>query len=170
MSRSIVLEAIWKVPLLRARRPARAALMRAVTDATLRRARCSRPRGRSSSTSGRRGASRARPSTAILEQLGEEHAGRIDVVGVDVDANPGVASRYGVLTLPTAILFEGGEARAEVLGARSRAHYERAVAAGSSASTGDGPSPSAAGPGALAAGDRVAQQVRRRPPGPSRGS
>ena len=47
---------------------------------------------------------------------------------VDVDANPGVASRYGVLTLPTAILFEGGEPRAEVLGARSQAHYERAWA------------------------------------------
>jgi thioredoxin 1 len=67
--------------------------------------------------------------TAILGQLGEEHAGRIDVVGLDVDAHPGIASRYRVLTLPTAILFERGEARAEVLGARARPHYERAFAA-----------------------------------------
>jgi thioredoxin 1 len=63
--------------------------------------------------------------TAILEQLGEEHAGRIDVVGLDVDANPDAASRHGVLTLPTAILFDRGEARVEVLGARSKPHYER---------------------------------------------
>jgi thioredoxin 1 len=63
--------------------------------------------------------------TAILEQLAQEHADRLDVVGLDVDVNPGVASRYGVLTLPTAILFEAGEPREEVLGARSRTHYER---------------------------------------------
>jgi thioredoxin 1 len=67
--------------------------------------------------------------TAILERLGEEHAGRIDVVGVDVDSHPAVSSRYGVLALPTTILFEGGEPRAEVLGARPRPHYERAFSA-----------------------------------------
>jgi thioredoxin 1 len=69
-----------------------------------------------------------KPVTALLEQLGVEHAGRIDVVGVDVDANPGLSSRYGVLTLPTTILFESGEPRAEVLGARPRPHFERAFA------------------------------------------
>ena len=66
--------------------------------------------------------------TAILEQLGEEHAARVDVVGLDVDANPGVSSRYAVLTLPTTILFEGGEPRAEVMGGKPRAHFERAFA------------------------------------------
>jgi thioredoxin len=66
--------------------------------------------------------------TAILEQLGEEHAGRIEVVGLDVDTNPEAASRHGVLALPTAILFEGGEARVEVLGARPRHHFERVFA------------------------------------------
>ena len=66
--------------------------------------------------------------TAILEQLGEEHAGRIDVVGLDVNTNPGVSSRYGVLTLPTTILFEGGQPRAEVMGGRPRAHFERVFA------------------------------------------
>lgn len=64
-------------------------------------------------------------ATAILEQLGREHADRLDVVGLDVDANPELAARYRILTLPAAILFEAGEARHEVLGARSRAHYER---------------------------------------------
>jgi hypothetical protein len=33
-----------------------------------------------------------------------------------------------VLSIPTAILFEGGEARETVVGARSRAQYERAWA------------------------------------------
>jgi thioredoxin 1 len=45
---------------------------------------------------------------------------------MNVDENPLAASRYGVLSLPTAILFEGGEPRETVLGARSRSYYERA--------------------------------------------
>jgi len=52
----------------------------------------------------------------------------VAVVTVNVDENPLTASRYGVLSLPTAILFEGGKARNTVLGARPRRHYERAWA------------------------------------------
>jgi thioredoxin 1 len=68
------------------------------------------------------------PVTALLERLGEEHAERIDVVGVDVDANPGLAARYAVLTLPTTILFADGVPQVEVLGARPRPYFERAFA------------------------------------------
>lgn len=62
----------------------------------------------------------------IVEQLAAER--NVDVVHVDVDANPVVAARYGVLTLPTVILFANGEPRAEVLGARPRRSYERSFA------------------------------------------
>ena len=61
----------------------------------------------------------------IFGQLAAEHAGRVDFVRVDLDSNPIFASRYDVLSLPTAILFEAGQARASVVGARSRSHYER---------------------------------------------
>ena len=64
----------------------------------------------------------------VLAALEDEHAGRLRVARVDVDSNPVVASRYGVLSLPTTILFAGGEPRGTVLGARSREHYERAWA------------------------------------------
>ena len=47
---------------------------------------------------------------------------------LDIDANPDTAARYGVLSLPTAILFDGGEPRHTVAGARSRKHYEKAWA------------------------------------------
>jgi thioredoxin 1 len=65
---------------------------------------------------------------AVLEQLAAECAGRVRFAKLNVDENPAAASRYGVLALPTAILFEGGEPRATVLGARPRSHYERAWA------------------------------------------
>jgi len=64
----------------------------------------------------------------ILADLAEKHAGRIDVAKLNIDENPVVASRYSVLAIPTAILFEGGEARETVVGARSRSHYEEAWA------------------------------------------
>jgi thioredoxin 1 len=65
---------------------------------------------------------------AVLAALEVEHGGRLRVARVDVDTNPDTASRYGVLALPTTILFAGGEARATVVGARSREHYARAWA------------------------------------------
>jgi len=53
----------------------------------------------------------------------------LDVVKLDIDANPSTAARYGVLSLPTVILFAGGEPRETVLGARPKKHFERAFAA-----------------------------------------
>ncbi|HEY6961219.1 MAG TPA: thioredoxin domain-containing protein [Gaiellaceae bacterium] len=59
----------------------------------------------------------------ILEEL------PLDVVQIDVDHNPGVAARYDVLSLPTVILFEHGEPKATVHGARPRKHFEKTFAA-----------------------------------------
>jgi thioredoxin 1 len=64
----------------------------------------------------------------LLEQLAEAHP-HVEFVKLDIDANPDVASRYGVLSIPTVILFDGGEARETLVGARPKAHYERAWAA-----------------------------------------
>jgi len=62
----------------------------------------------------------------ILEALADEHA--LKLVRLDIDEHLGAPSRYGVLSLPTVILFEGGEPRATVIGARPRAQFERAFA------------------------------------------
>jgi thioredoxin 1 len=67
--------------------------------------------------------------TALLEQLEAESGGRVAFVKLDVDAEPDVSTRYGVLSLPTVILFAEGEPRATVAGARGRKHVERAFAA-----------------------------------------
>ena len=64
----------------------------------------------------------------ILEQLESETHGRVEFAKLNIDENPVTASRYDVLSIPTAILFEGGEARESVVGARSRSHYEQAWA------------------------------------------
>jgi thioredoxin 1 len=64
----------------------------------------------------------------VLEQLAAEHEG-VEFVKLDIDANPESASRFGVLSIPTVILFERGQPRETVVGARPRSHYERAWAA-----------------------------------------
>lgn len=64
----------------------------------------------------------------VLAGLEEEHSGRLRIARVDVDTNPQTASRYGVLSLPTTILFSDGEPRETSLGARSREHFARAWA------------------------------------------
>ena len=64
----------------------------------------------------------------ILADLADTNADRVEFVKLNIDENPIVASRYDVLAIPTAILFEGGEARETVVGARSRSHYEDAWA------------------------------------------
>jgi len=64
----------------------------------------------------------------VLADLAEAVEGRVEFAKMNIDENPLTASRYGVLSIPTAILFEGGEARESVVGARSRSHYEQAWA------------------------------------------
>jgi thioredoxin 1 len=62
----------------------------------------------------------------ILEALAADHDLRL--VRLNIDEHLGVPSRYGVLSLPTVILFEDGEPKATVVGARPRSHFERAFA------------------------------------------
>jgi len=64
----------------------------------------------------------------IFRDLEQEHTGRLRFVKLDIDQNVATAAHYGVLSIPTAILFEGGEVRDTVIGARPRSHFERAWA------------------------------------------
>jgi thioredoxin 1 len=64
----------------------------------------------------------------ILRQLEADNRGRIEFAKLNIDENPLTAARYDVLSIPTAIVFERGEPRATLIGARPRSHYERALA------------------------------------------
>jgi thioredoxin 1 len=64
----------------------------------------------------------------ILENLSEEHADRLRLARVNVDENVETAAAYGVLSLPTVIVFSNGRPAATIIGARSRSHYEQVVA------------------------------------------
>ena len=65
----------------------------------------------------------------VLAELEREHDGKIGFAKLNIDENIETASRYGVLSIPTTILFDGGRPQETVVGARPRSHYERAWAA-----------------------------------------
>ena len=68
-----------------------------------------------------------RAVTKALEHLAEEHAA-FEFVKLDIDENPVTASRYDVLSIPTVIVFAGGDAREVVVGARSTEHFREVLA------------------------------------------
>jgi len=72
-----------------------------------------------------------RPCRAIeplLAGIASESAGRVKLVRMNLDENLGIPSRYGVLSLPTVILFASGEPQETLVGPHSRGRYEQAFA------------------------------------------
>jgi len=63
-----------------------------------------------------------------LEAIAARSEGRVGLVRLNIEEHAGVPSRYGVLALPTVILFADGEPQATVTGARTLARYEREFA------------------------------------------
>lgn len=63
----------------------------------------------------------------VIRDLAIEYADRLRVATVDVDADPELAARYGVRSVPTVMLLEGGEIRRVLVGARSGREYREAI-------------------------------------------
>jgi thioredoxin 1 len=57
----------------------------------------------------------------VLEEIAGEHADKITIAKLDVDENPTVARDYQVLSIPTLILFKGGEPVKQIVGAKPKA-------------------------------------------------
>jgi len=56
----------------------------------------------------------------MVEALAEEYAGKLAVLKINVDDEPALAARYSVTTIPTLILFKGGQALDRSVGARPK--------------------------------------------------
>ena len=53
----------------------------------------------------------------IVDELADEYSGRLKVAKVDVDANPGMAMKYGVRSIPMLLVFKDGQPVEQILGA-----------------------------------------------------
>ena len=56
----------------------------------------------------------------VVEEIATEQAGRLRVAKLNVDQNPNTAQRYGIQSIPTLILFSGGEEKGRVIGAQGK--------------------------------------------------
>ena len=65
----------------------------------------------------------------VLEEIATENADKIDVVKLNIDDNPEVARRYGILQIPTLNVFSGGEVVMQIIGAKPKSALLRDLAA-----------------------------------------
>ncbi|WP_319452917.1 MULTISPECIES: thioredoxin [unclassified Mycobacterium] len=64
----------------------------------------------------------------VLEELATEKAGELTVAKLDVDANPGTARDFQVVSIPTLILFKNGEPVKRIVGTKGKAALLRELA------------------------------------------
>ncbi len=57
----------------------------------------------------------------ILEEIAGEHADKIEIVKLNVDENPQTAARYGIVSIPTMNVYQGGEVVKTIVGAKPKA-------------------------------------------------
>lgn len=60
-----------------------------------------------------------------VEELAGEYAGRVDFAKVNVDENPGVATEYGVRSIPTLLIFKDGKPLTQIVGLRTKAELKK---------------------------------------------
>jgi thioredoxin 1 len=56
----------------------------------------------------------------ILGEIADEQAGKLQVAKLNVDDNPDTARRFGVMSIPTMIVFKDGEEAARIVGAKGK--------------------------------------------------
>lgn len=61
----------------------------------------------------------------VIEEIADDHAGQVAVGKLNVDENPVTAQRYGIMSIPTVMLFKDGEPASVVIGARPKADFVR---------------------------------------------
>lgn len=61
----------------------------------------------------------------IVEELAEEYDGKVNFVKLNTDDNPVIASKYGIRSIPTLLVFKGGEPVGQIIGFRPKSDLRR---------------------------------------------
>jgi thioredoxin len=64
----------------------------------------------------------------VLEEIASEYGEKIDVVKLNVDENPVVTQRYGIMNIPTMSVFKDGQVVKEIVGAKPKSALLRELA------------------------------------------
>ncbi len=63
----------------------------------------------------------------VIESLSEKYGDKAVIAKVDIDANQQIAMKYGIRSIPTVILFNGGKIVETFVGVRPRGDYEASI-------------------------------------------
>jgi thioredoxin 1 len=64
----------------------------------------------------------------VLEEIAAEYADKIEVVKLNIDDNPELSQRYGIMAIPTMNVFSGGEVVKQIVGAKPKSALLRELA------------------------------------------
>lgn len=63
-----------------------------------------------------------------IDELSSEYDGRASVCKVDVDECPDLATRFGIFSIPTVLIFKDGEKKEQIVGYHLKREYEALLA------------------------------------------
>ena len=63
----------------------------------------------------------------IIEELGKEYEGKVKVVKLNVDDNPQAAGRYGVMSIPSILIFKDGQPVKTMIGAQGKESFKKGI-------------------------------------------
>jgi len=63
----------------------------------------------------------------VVATLAAERAGEVRFAAIDADAEPGIVRRFGVMALPTLLVFVDGSLAGRIVGARGRRHLDEEI-------------------------------------------
>jgi thioredoxin 1 len=66
----------------------------------------------------------------VLEELSEEYDGKLSLVKINIDENQSSAAKYGVMSIPTTILFKDGQEQARQIGFAGKDVFEDLIKKG----------------------------------------
>jgi len=63
----------------------------------------------------------------IIEQLSKEYQGKVKFVKLNTDENPDIAMKYGIMSIPTIMVFKNGQVASTVIGAGPASMYKQKI-------------------------------------------
>jgi len=63
----------------------------------------------------------------LVEELAGEYESKVTMVKLNVDENPQIASQYGIMSIPTLLIFKDGAPVSNIVGFRPKAELQRSL-------------------------------------------
>ncbi len=63
----------------------------------------------------------------VIDELAKEYQGKVKVGKLNVDDNPNTAQKFGIMSIPSVLIFKEGKPLKTMVGARGREDYQKAI-------------------------------------------